>query len=83
VSWCQKKSSSGLYGAREDNRGKHTDHLAGRHSIQTNQQPTSIMPPKSTPDALRAATVPLYPGLGQAPNILACLASGVVWPVKT
>jgi len=44
VSWCQKKSSSGLYGAREDNSGRHTDHPAGCHSIQTNQQFTSITP---------------------------------------
>jgi len=28
-----------FYGAREDNRGTHTDHLAGRHSIWTNQRP--------------------------------------------
>jgi len=45
VSWCQKKSSCGLYGAREDNRGRHTDNPAGRHSIRTNQPPTSIIPP--------------------------------------
>jgi len=44
VSRYQEKSSSGRYGAREDNRGRHTDHLAGRHSIGTNQWPTSIMP---------------------------------------
>ena len=36
VSWCQKKSS-GLYGAREDNRGRHTDHLDGCHSIRPSQ----------------------------------------------
>ena len=29
VSRCQKKSSSGLYGARGDIRGRHTDNLAG------------------------------------------------------
>jgi len=45
VSRCQKKSSSGLYGAREDNRGRHTDHPARRHSIWTNQRPTCIIPP--------------------------------------
>jgi len=45
VSRCQKKSSSGLYGAMENNRGRHTDHPAGRHSIQTNQRPTSVIPP--------------------------------------
>jgi len=43
VSQCQKKSS-GLDGEREDIRGRHTDNLAGRYSIQTNQRPTSIIP---------------------------------------
>ena len=44
VSQCQKKSSSRLYGAREDNRGTHTDQPDGRHTIQINQRPTSITP---------------------------------------
>jgi len=43
VSQCQKKSTA-LYGAKEDNRGRHTDNPAGRHSIRTNQQPTSLIP---------------------------------------
>jgi len=30
------------------------------------------------PDALPAATLSLYPGLGQAPNMLACVPSGMV-----
>jgi len=30
-------------------------------------------PPIFTPDALHAAAFPLYPGLGQAPNMLACI----------
>jgi len=78
VSRCQKKSSSGLYGARENIRGRHTNNPAGRRSIRTNQRPTSIVPHFFTPDALPAATLPLYPGLGQAPNMLACIPSGVV-----
>ena len=78
VRWCQKKSS-GLYGASEDNRGRDADHPAGRHSIRTNQQPTSIISlPIFMPDALPVATLPIYPGLGQAPNMLACIPSGVV-----
>ena len=40
VSRWQKKSSSGLYGARADNRSRHTDHPAGRHSIRISQRPT-------------------------------------------
>jgi len=73
ASRCQQKSSYGLYGTREDNRARHTDHLAERHTIRTNQRPTSI-----APDTLPAATFSLYPGLGQAPNMLACIPSGVV-----
>ena len=44
-------------------------------------------PPSSpyffTPDALPAATFPLYPGLGQASNVLACIPCGVVYGSKT
>ena len=45
MSQWQKKSSSGLYGAREDIRGRHTNNPAGCHSIRTNQWPTSLIPP--------------------------------------
>jgi len=34
--------------------------------------------PIFTPDALPAATLQIYPGLGQAPNMLACIPSGLV-----
>jgi len=34
--------------------------------------------PIFTPDALAAATLPIYPGFGQAPNMMACIPSGVV-----
>jgi len=41
VSRCQKKkSSSELYCARENNRGRHINNPAGRHSIRTNHRPT-------------------------------------------
>jgi len=40
-----RKLSSGLYGAREDIRGRHTNHPAGCHSVRTNQRPTSIISP--------------------------------------
>jgi len=46
----------------------------GFNSIRTNQQPTSIF----MPYALPAATLPINPSLGQAPNMLACIASGLV-----
>jgi len=70
-----------FYDATGDNKGRHTDNPTGRHSIWTNQRPTSISPPIFMRDALPAATLPLYPGLGQAPNMLACipkLPSGVL-----
>ena len=43
VSRCQK--TSGLYGAKKDNKSRHTDNPARRHSMLTNQQPTSLIPP--------------------------------------
>jgi len=54
VSRCQKRTS-GLMVQEKINRGRHTDHLAGRHSIWTNQW----LPPPSPhifyrPDALPA-----------------------------
>jgi len=33
--------------------------------------PTSTIPTIFTPDALPDTTLPIYPGLGQAPNMLA------------
>jgi len=30
------------------------------------------------PDALPAATLPVYPGLGQAPNMLGCIHGGYI-----
>ena len=35
-------------------------------------------PPNFTPDAIPAATLPIYPGLGQAPNMLDCILGGLV-----
>jgi len=45
VRWCQNKSSSGVYGARGDIRGRHNDNPAGCHSIRTNQWPISLPHP--------------------------------------
>jgi len=72
-----EKSSSGLYGTRGDIRGRHTNNPAGRHSIRTNQWPISSSP-FLLPDSLPPATLPIYPGLGQAPNMLACILRGLV-----
>ena len=54
VSRCQKRTS-GLHGAREDHGGRHTDHLAGHHSIRTNQCPPPPSPVFYRPGALPAA----------------------------
>jgi len=40
--------------------------------------PTSAIPTIFTQDALPYTTLPFYSGLGQAPNMLACIPSGLV-----
>jgi len=40
-----RRNLVGFYGAVEDNRGRHTDCLGGRHSIQANNRSTSVIPP--------------------------------------
>jgi len=40
--------------------------------------PTSTIPTIFTLDALPDTTLPIYPGLGQARNMLACIPSGLV-----
>jgi len=47
--------------------------------IISNPSPSS---PIFTPNVLPAATLPLYPGLGEAPNMLDCIPSGVVRIVR-
>ena len=41
--------------------------------------PTSAIPTIFMPDTLPSTTLPIYPGLGQAPNMLACIHSGLVY----
>jgi len=40
--------------------------------------PISAIPTIFTPNALPGKTLPIYPGLGQAPNMLACIPGGLV-----
>ena len=48
------------------------------HPIQTNWRPTSAIRTIFTQDALPYTTLPIYPVLGQAPNMLACIPGGLV-----
>jgi len=40
--------------------------------------PISAIPVIFTPDTLPDTTLPIYPGLGQEPNMLACIPGGLV-----
>jgi len=46
------------------------------HPILTNWRPNLCHPHHFTPDALPSTTLPIHPGLGQAPNMLACISGG-------
>jgi len=56
-----------------------TIQLGATPSRLVSDLPPSSPPPIFTPDALPAAILPIYPGLGQAPNMLACMPSGLVY----
>jgi len=62
----------------EDNTGRHTNNLDGLQPIQINWRPISAIPTIVTPDTLPGTTLPIYPGSGQAPNMLACIPGGLV-----
>jgi len=57
------------------------DSLDGPHSIRLISNQPSINPSIFMPDALPAATLPIYPGLGQTPNMLVCMPSGLGKPL--
>jgi len=48
------------------------------HLIQTNWCPNLCHFTIFMPDALPGTTLPIYPGLGQAPNMLACIPGGML-----
>jgi len=81
VRWCQKRSEEIFFWTFWV-QGKITE--ADTTTIRLGATPSILIsdPRPSTsifmPDALPATTLPLYPGLGQAPNMLACIPSGVV-----
>jgi len=64
VSQCQKKTS-GLYGARQGNK-KQTHRQSKWAPLHPDQSAIHLhQPPIFIPDALRAATLPIYRGLEQ------------------
>ena len=78
--WSQKKGRKTVvcvYGARRDNRGRHTEIRLGTTPSRLSATHLHHLP-IFMPDSLPAATLPIYPGLGQAPNMLACIPSGTL-----
>jgi len=66
LSRCHKKASSGLHGAKEDNK-RQTHRQSGWEPLHPDQSAIHLhQSPIFMPDALPAATLPIYPGLGQA-----------------
>jgi len=58
-------------------RGKCADNPAGCHPVRTIDAPS----PSShsfMPDPLSVSTLQIYPGLGQAPDMLNCIPGGLV-----
>ena len=78
VSRCQKKASSGLHGAREDNK-RQTHRQSGWAPLHPDQ--SAIHLHRFTPDAVPTATLPLYSGLGQAQQY-ARLHAAVAWLIS-
>jgi len=78
VSRCQKRTYSGLHGAREDNKRQTPTIRVGTSPFRLISNPPPSMPPIFMRDALPAATLPIYPGLGQAQKY-AGLHAPVAW----
>jgi len=61
----------------EDDTGRCTNNLDDCHPSRLNGAPTSAIP-IFTHDALPYTTLPIYPGLGQAPNMLDCIPGDLI-----
>jgi len=61
----------------EDNRGRHQHSGWTANPSRLIGAPISAIPTIFMPDALPGTTLPIYSGLGQAPNMLACLPGGL------
>jgi len=58
----------------EDNKGDTPTIRMDCHPILTNSCPNLCHPHRFMSDALPGTTLPIYPGLGRAPNIPACIS---------
>jgi len=65
-----------MQGENKDSR--YNNNLAGHQPIWTISASISIIPTIFTPDVHPAATLPIYPRLGQAPSMLDCISSGLI-----
>ena len=68
IFWCKMKITQA--DAQTIQMDCHPSRLIGAH--------TSTIPTIFTPHALPDTTLPIYPGLGQALNMLACIPGGLV-----
>jgi len=94
VSRCQKRTSDVMVQGKSD-RGRHTNHPAGRHSIRTNQCPPPPSPHFYRPDALPAAQPTVskhwrqlaYSDNGEDARVLlngvTCTMSDSVWKIDS
>jgi len=73
----EEETSSGLFDARGDIRGRQTDNPVGTtpSGLISNPPPHPLF----VPHALPATILPVYPSLGQAPNMLTYIPSGLAW----
>jgi len=62
----------------EDNTGRRTNNPDGLPPILTNWCPYLCHPHHFYTGCLPGTTLPIYPGLGQAPNMLYCIPGGFV-----
>jgi len=62
----------------EDNTGTHTNNLDGLPPPRLIGAPVSAIPTIFMPDTFPGKTLPIYAGLGQAPNMLACIPGGFI-----
>ena len=70
--WCDRRHLLGFMMQGENSRARRTDNPTGCYSIRTTGALISIIPTIFMLDALPAATLPIYHGMGQAPTQQVC-----------